>query len=174
MVRFHFKNNRELDNGILSLCEEFKIRGITAFINNFLFESEQELILFITSYCSDDKNFKSITGCGVSRKVSIPEPVYHSMKLCHKELDTFSIAVIWRSFLIDVLKCFTEGGFDAWQEFKFAVIESVLTSQRKVRNENKNLIKLVKSVHMHNFKLLSINRISFFDRNNEFLGYLHC
>lgn len=147
MVRFHFMNNGILDKDIMALCEQNKCNGISDFVNKVLFVGMKEFLVFINYYCNNRK-FKTVSGCRVNRKVSIPEGVYHGLKLCHKELDTYSIALIWRSFLIDVVECFTTGGIEKWEDFKRSVVEIERIREKEQRSNNNIFLHTVESVHI--------------------------
>lgn len=174
MIRFHFVNNEKLDNDISVLCDKYNCNGISKLINQVLFRDQLELLVFINHYCSENRNFKTVKGCRINRKVSIPEVVYHGMKLCHKELNTFSIAFIWRSLLIDIIECLKNGGLKAWENYKRHVIEIGENNENDKRVVNTNFLDNIKSVHMPQLSQQNISKVVFFNFGNEYLGYLRC
>lgn len=174
MVRFHFKNNEKLDTKFINLCNSFNCNAMSAFINKVLFRNFTEFLIFINYYCSKDRDFKVVQGCRINRKVSIPDEIYHSLKLCHKEKNTFSIAFIWRSFLIDVVECFLAGGLVEWENFKREVIESGQIQEKQSRDNNKFLLNSIYNVHIPGISSLNISKIVFFTIGNRFLGHLRC
>lgn len=173
MIRFHFVNNAELDREIMSLCERFNCRRMSDFVNRFLFRNLREYLIFVNRFCQEG-NFAIVSGCRVNRKVSIPESVYHGLKLCHKELDTYSIALIWRSLLLKVVECFNDGGLEVWEEYKRQVIERGEMKEKRLKRANKSFLASVISVHIPGVLSNQINKIGFYDNNNEFLWYLRC
>lgn len=163
MIRFHFMNNEDLDNALMKLCEVYNYDSISILINQVLFQNMREFIMFINHYCHENTVFKTVVGCRVNRKVSIPDTVYHSMKLCHKELNTYSIALIWRSLLLDIIECFTIGGLDEWNEFKRSVIEKGIMREKKTRKDNRILLNHINSVHIPGTSWQNISKIGFYE-----------
>lgn len=174
MKRFHFKNNEVLDSKIIDLSNKNNCASLTIFIRRVLFNDEKEFLIFMNYYYQRNIGFKIVNGCSVNRKVSIPEAVYHGLKLCHKELDTYSMALIWRSFLIDIVECFETGGGEAWQDFKKLVIENGVTHEKRQRKNNKIILRRIQAVHIPGISSRNINKIVFFNNSNEFIGYLRC
>lgn len=174
MIRFHFTNNIKLDTDIIAICEMCDCSTMTNLLNRVLFVNIREFLLFMNYYCQRNAGFKNICGCTVNRKISIPEVVYLSMKLCHEEMNTFSIALIWRSFLLDIVECFQLGGLERWEDFKREVIESGENIERENRLENNRFIKSINNVHMTGINTQDISKIGFFTFGNRFLGHLRC
>lgn len=172
MMRFHFKNNDRLDQAIMDLVERYNCDGISMLLNNILFRNVREFLTFVNHYCVEDMVFRTVEGCKVNRKVSIPDVVYHGLKLCHKELSTFSIALIFRSLLIDVVECFAAGGLEAWEDFKRRVIEMGEIHEIVEREINDRFIQTIESVHIPGFTWQNISKVCFFTLGNEFIGYL--
>lgn len=172
MKRFHFKNNPELDMQLLKLYKAFNCKTLTDFINRVLFSNQREFLIFIDYYCCNNIEFEKIDRCIKNRKVSIPEAVYNSIKLCHKELDTYSMALIWRSFLINVVDCFLKGGRENWENYKRSLIETVEIDEENSRSMNVTFMSEAQSVHISNMIPKNISKIVFFSISNVFLGYL--
>lgn len=172
MIRFHFMNNKDLDNEIMRLCASFNCDSMSVFINGILFENETDFLIFINHYCNGLNTFQRISGCRINRKVSIPETVYHGLKLCHKELDTYSIALIWRSLLLKVVECFNTGGLEAWKEFKDRTIQSGEIRDNNHAENNSLLLNMISNVHIPGFQSQNISKIGFYTFGNEFLSYL--
>lgn len=173
MKRFHFMNNVDLNDGLSGVYEECGCRRLTVLMRR-LFKNEEEFLNFMNCYCNQAAEFPEMLECSVDSYVSIPEPVYNSMKLCHKEQDTFSIALIWRSFLIDVIECFRIGKMDAWLSFKANVIDIITKREIQDAHANSGLISYIINAHMINFSGVNIGKIVFFDKINNFLAYLRC
>lgn len=174
MIRFHFMNNKGLDEKILAICESENCNGMSMLMNHVCFSDLREFLLFINNYCQRDEQFRTIKKCKVNRKVSIPDAVYHGLKLCHKELDTFSIALIWRSVLIDFVECYNAGGLNAWEDFKRDVIGNGQIREKRQRKDNKVLLKEISSVHITGNTWQNISKIAFYTLGNQFIGYIRC
>lgn len=172
MKRFHFKNNKELDSKIYRLKEKFICSTLSDLFNKKLFKGVREFLNFMNFYCYRNTKFKNTTGCNVSRKVSIPFVVYYSMKLCHDELDTFSIAFIWRSMLLDIVDCFERGGLEEWERFKMSVIDSGKTRDKNQAKDNELLLDNLSSVHIPGLIWQNISKIVFFTLGNQYMGHL--
>lgn len=171
MKRFHFVNNQELDSSIVSLCSSLDCRNLSKLLE-LIFDSDDEFYEFATGFCRRDTVFETVNVCRVDSYVLIPEAVYNTMKLCHKELDTFSIALIWRSILITIVECFIAGGFQEWQRYKRGVILGCETSEMEDVENDRELLSEVRNCHKINFTEMIGGKISFFNNSNEFLGYL--
>lgn len=174
MKRFHFMDNEGLDQKIKDIYNTYNCNKLSIFITRVLFRNENEFLIFMTYYCQRNSKFKTVKNCKISKKVTIPDAVYHTMKLCHKELNTYSIALIWRSFLIDVVECFTNTGLDGWTEFKEKIIENGQKNEKNKNIKNKPFLKKINCVHIPGLTASSISKIVFFSFNNEFIGYLRC
>lgn len=174
MMRFHFLNNERLDNEIMILVKRFNCVGLSMFINHILFKDVKEFLNIVNYYCVKNMGFRTVKGCKINRKVSIPDVVYHGLKLCHKELNTYSIALIWRSILIDVVECFNTGGREEWEDFKRRVMEIGESDEVEQRDANETFIESIDSVHIPGFQWQNISKVCFFTLGNEFIGYLRC
>lgn len=174
MMRFHFMNNEELDNQITAICKEYHCDNISKLLNKVLFSKKNEILIFINYYCNSRINFKTVKGCRVNRKISIPDVVYHSLKLCHKELNTYSIALIMRSLLIEIAECFATGGLKAWEDFKKLVVEIGQIKESRIKKDNQILLRNINSVHIPSISPKHISKIGFYTFGNEFIGYIRC
>lgn len=174
MKRFHFMNNEALDNNLLSLCEVYQCETISNLINRILFCDIREFLIFMNHYCQKNVEFKTVKKCTIRRKISIPEVIYFSMKLCHEEFNTYSIALIWRSFLIDLVECIERGGLDEWEKFKRHVLDIGIMQERKLRKNNRVILRKINSVHIPGILRKNISKIGFYTFGNEFMGYLRC
>lgn len=96
----------------------------------------------------------------------------YGLKQCHKELDTYSIALIWRSILIDVVECFADDGRDAWEDFKRRVMEMGEIHENEKQEINERFIESIGSVHIPGLSTQFISKVCFFTFGNEFIGYL--
>lgn len=168
MKRFHFVNNEELDYSLNVICKSNNCKDLSELFE-VLFCDEIEFIKFINAYCHVDVLLKRVVRCNIDNYVKIPEGVFNSMKLSHKELDTFSIAIIFRSVLIEIVECFESGGMEMWEVYKLRLIGDCENIVENDNIRNTELINLLRSSRMATLISGNIEKITFFNHNSEFL-----
>lgn len=168
MKRFHFMNNVDLDKRVSAICQLYKVRDLSELFT-LLFEDEDEFLRFVKAFCIRDRVFFSVKECDVDSYVKIPEAVFKTLKLCHMELNTFSIAFIFRSILISVVDCFQKGGMVLWNEYKRDLISAKDESDNSDIQDNFELIEMIKKYHMAAFPKNFFGKISLFSYWNSFL-----
>lgn len=171
MKRFHYVNNKGLERNIAAICQLTGCNDLTELFR-LLFISDKDFIRFTDAYCISRVDFERVFDCDVHCYVYIPEEVFNSIKKCHIESNTFSIARIFRSILVRVVECFIIGGFEYWQMFKMEVFESCKISEENDIVESTSLFLKIGTRHMSERWGINTGKLSFYNTSNEFLGYL--
>lgn len=169
MKKFHFMNTVELEKRVQRICDEYNCRGLSSLIRR-LFSSEDVFLYFIKAYCHLYDEFRFTEECIVDRKVWIPVSVFRTLKSCHNEHNQFSIALIWRSVLLEIIERFEVGGWEAWEEYKNEIIESCRNIEQEIEKNQYLTEKLL--THMVQYQEGRPEKIAYFDYFNKYLGYL--
>lgn len=170
MHNFHLKLTVDLEEKIRIVCGITRTRSLR-YVLEMLFRREHSFFLRFIDIMIERGGLQSVFGeCSVDYSVKIYESVHQTLKLYHKSLDTFSIAVLFRDIINFICDYIISYGVERWFDF----LEVVLSENEEfVRQEvchlrekfevNSNLL-----THMLIQGLRGIGKILFFDENGVF------
>lgn len=171
MTRFHFVNNQNFEDKRNKLYRLYNCNSLTRLIKK-IFNNNQNLIDYVNCIPPDNLNIEKMDNLNIHSYILIPIEVYNTIKLLHLEINTFSMAEVFRSIIEFVFDYILRYENITWLEYLQSFIEARKIHEKTKIKQNIELHNSLRTAHMSNLLTTEIKKAVFFDISGSFSGYL--
>lgn len=176
MQKFHYMENPEFQNDITELYKKLNCRSFTGFfILIFRTKSEtatENAVKFINCLDYQRLIIQTTYDCTKNVYIRIEEEVHRTLKHFHDTMNTFSMAEIFRSMIIEAVNFIVEYGLEIWHIYLEELLLQTDEHNEIKKNEFINHYRNIDQAHMCLNYISKSKKMAFFDFSSHYLDFV--